>query len=73
MEHHCPIAAIAKEFPSVCRMEKELFEAVLGMKLDRPQHLASGDRACVYAPAAEPGRRGGRKGAPGTPQGRSPR
>jgi predicted ArsR family transcriptional regulator len=51
-EHHCPIAAIAKEFPQVCRFEKRLFEAVLGTPLDRTEHLASGGRACVYAPEA---------------------
>ncbi|HXX92777.1 MAG TPA: replication-relaxation family protein [Planctomycetota bacterium] len=51
VEHHCPIAAIAKEFPLVCQMEKALFEAVLGTKLDRVEHLASGGRACVYARA----------------------
>jgi len=33
-EHHCPIAAIAREFPQVCQHEKRLFEAVLGRKLD---------------------------------------
>lgn len=49
-EHHCPIAAIAREFPQVCRFEKRLFEAVLGGPLDRTDHLASGGRACVYAP-----------------------
>jgi len=48
-EHHCPIAAIAREFPQVCRFEKKLFEAVLGAPLDRTDHLASGGQACVYA------------------------
>jgi predicted ArsR family transcriptional regulator len=47
-EHHCPIAAIAKEFPMVCKYEKLLFEAALGLKVDRTRHLASGDTACVY-------------------------
>jgi predicted ArsR family transcriptional regulator len=51
-EHHCPIAAIAREFPQVCRFEKKLFEAVLGGPLDRTEHLASGGRACIYAPSA---------------------
>jgi len=50
-EHHCPIAAIAREFPQVCRFEKKLFEAVIGAPLDRTDHLASGGRACVYAAA----------------------
>jgi predicted ArsR family transcriptional regulator len=47
-EHHCPIAALAKEFPVLCTYEKLLFEAALGMKVERTQHLASGDEACVY-------------------------
>lgn len=47
-EHHCPIAAIAKEFPMVCKYEKLLFEAVLGGSLQRTDHIASGDRSCVY-------------------------
>ncbi len=51
-EHHCPIAAVAKEFPQVCRYEKLLFEAVLGIKIDRSKHIASGDHACVYSPRA---------------------
>jgi predicted ArsR family transcriptional regulator len=50
-EHHCPVAAIAREFPQVCKYEKLLFEAVLGARLDRTEHLASGGRACVYLPA----------------------
>jgi len=57
VEHHCPIAAIAKEFPMACRYEKLLFESVLGIKLERSQHLASGDRACVYAQGGPQARR----------------
>ena len=56
-EHHCPIAAIAREFPQVCQFEKSLFEAVLGRPLDRIEHLASGGRACVYAPGRAPTKR----------------
>jgi predicted ArsR family transcriptional regulator len=56
-EHHCPIAAIAKEFPQVCRLEQQLFESVLGRKLERLDHLASGGRACVYAAPPRPARR----------------
>ncbi|MBI4565449.1 MAG: ArsR family transcriptional regulator [Planctomycetes bacterium] len=47
-EHHCPIAAIAREFPAVCRYEKLLFEAALGAELTRTEHIASGGRSCVY-------------------------
>jgi predicted ArsR family transcriptional regulator len=49
-EHHCPIAAVAKEFPAVCAAEKKLFETVLGKKLERTSHIASGAHACVYIP-----------------------
>ncbi len=50
-EHHCPIADLAREFPVACRAEKELFEAVLGVPLDRVEHLAAGGRSCRYRPA----------------------
>ncbi len=56
-EHHCPIAAIAKDFPQACKYEKLLFEAVLGARLDRTEHLASGGHACVYVPAKGPPQR----------------
>ena len=52
-EHHCPIAAIAKEFPQVCRFEKRLFEALLGDRLERTEHIASGGAACVYERAGK--------------------
>lgn len=47
-EHHCPIAALAKEFPQTCLYERKLFEKVLGMPLERKEHIASGGTACVY-------------------------
>jgi predicted ArsR family transcriptional regulator len=53
-EHHCPIAAIAKEFPVVCRLEKSLFERVLGAPLERTEHLASGGDACTYRRKTSP-------------------
>lgn len=51
LERHCPIAAVAREFPLVCKYEKLLFEAVLGTALERTDHLASGGRTCTYRPA----------------------
>lgn len=49
VEHHCPIFAIAKQHPSVCRYEKELFRRVLGVKdLKRTEHIRMGGKACVY-------------------------
>jgi predicted ArsR family transcriptional regulator len=54
IEQHCPIAAIAREFPQACRWEQKLFERVLGYRLDRTEHIASGGRACVYRPKGRP-------------------
>jgi len=49
IEHHCPVAAIAKQHPQVCRYELELFRRVLGdPKLKRAEHILSGQHACVY-------------------------
>lgn len=53
-EHHCPIAALARAFPTVCAHEKRLFESVLKMKLARTEHIAAGGSACVYRPASDP-------------------
>jgi predicted ArsR family transcriptional regulator len=50
VEHHCPIAAIAKEFPEVCQYEQRLFESAVGLKLTRSEHIASGGHACIYQP-----------------------
>jgi len=47
-EHHCPIAEVAREFPIVCKFEKLLFEAVLGVSLERTDHMASGGQTCHY-------------------------
>ena len=56
VEHHCPIRAVAKEFPEVCRQEQKLFEAVLGKKMDRTEHLVAGGDCCLYVPAKAPKR-----------------
>ena len=52
IEHHCPVAAIAKQHPQVCRYELELFKRVLGDPgLKRAEHILSGGHACVYESA----------------------
>lgn len=49
VEHHCPVAAIAKRHPQVCRYEIELFRRVLGEpKLERAEHILSGAHTCTY-------------------------
>lgn len=48
-EHHCAIRAVAERFPEVCDAEQRLLERLLGGKVERRQHLLSGDAACMYS------------------------
>jgi predicted ArsR family transcriptional regulator len=49
VEHHCPLADLARQHPEVCRHELELFRRVLGEPgLRRVDHIGSGGHACVY-------------------------
>lgn len=47
-EHHCPIAAIAHEYPHVCEIELALFRRSLGTKVHREEHLIAGSHKCCY-------------------------
>lgn len=47
-EHHCPISAICREYPVVCELERQLFSKVLGLPVERVEHLQSGGRRCLY-------------------------
>jgi predicted ArsR family transcriptional regulator len=50
VEHHCPVADVAKQHPDMCRYELELFKRVLGEpNLTRLEHIRSGGHACSYA------------------------
>jgi predicted ArsR family transcriptional regulator len=49
VEHHCPLADLARQHPAVCKYELELFRRVLGEPgLRRVAHIGSGEHACVY-------------------------
>ena len=49
VEHHCPLADLARQHPAVCKYELELFRRVLGEpSLRRVDHIGSGGHACVY-------------------------
>ena len=53
IEHNCPIAAIAQEYPHVCEIETALFRQSLGVKVVREEHLMQGsDRCCYRIPKA---------------------
>ncbi len=48
IQHNCTIALVAKRFPSVCRMEHEMFESLTGTRLQRQRCIAFGDTCCAY-------------------------
>lgn len=47
-EHNCAILGAAAGHPAACRAELQLFEEVLGARVVRTSHIASGDRSCTY-------------------------
>ena len=48
IEHNCPIAVIAEEYPRVCEIELALFRQSLGAKITREEHLMQGSHRCCY-------------------------
>ena len=48
IEHNCPIAVIAREYPHVCEIELALFRHSLGVKVVREEHLMQGSHRCCY-------------------------
>ncbi len=42
LQHHCPIANVAKEFPELCQAEQEAMAAVLGTHVQRLATIADG-------------------------------
>ncbi len=48
IEHNCPIAAIAQEYPHVCEIELALFKQSLDAKVYRVEHLMAGSHRCCY-------------------------
>jgi predicted ArsR family transcriptional regulator len=50
IENHCPICAAATACKGFCATELELFQTVLGpgIRIERAEHIVSGDRRCAY-------------------------
>jgi predicted ArsR family transcriptional regulator len=50
VENHCPICAAANACQGFCSTELDLFRSVLGagVKVERVEHIISGDHRCVY-------------------------
>jgi len=51
IENHCPICAAATECQLFCRSELQLFQTVLGNKVQvqRESHILAGARRCTYS------------------------
>ncbi|NEQ50549.1 MAG: HTH domain-containing protein [Leptolyngbya sp. SIO3F4] len=48
VENHCPICAAAETCTGLCDRELEVFQTVLGVEVERTEHILSGARRCVY-------------------------
>lgn len=47
LQHHCPIANVAKEFPELCLAEREAMAEVLGTHVQRLATIANGGYVCT--------------------------
>src|SRR5699024_10717587 len=51
---HCPIQAVAAEFPEICEAELAMFSDYLGVDVRRLSSLAQGDHVCTtHIPTSE--------------------
>ena len=48
VQHNCAICSVAERFPEMCRLELQLFERLLGAKVERVEHRLQGGVACRY-------------------------
>lgn len=55
LQHHCPVAHVAREFPILCEVETQLFARLLGSHVQRLATIAHGDGVCTtHIPAPLP-------------------
>ncbi|AQP44136.1 helix-turn-helix transcriptional regulator [Tessaracoccus flavus] len=47
LQHHCPIAHVASEFPVICEVETRLIAHLLGSHVQRLATIAHGDGVCT--------------------------
>ncbi|MBI1387380.1 MAG: winged helix-turn-helix transcriptional regulator [bacterium] len=48
VEHNCPISRVAHEYPEICQQELALFRELIGLQVERVDHMIDGGHACVY-------------------------
>jgi DeoR family suf operon transcriptional repressor len=51
-KHNCAIRAVAERYPEVCAAEAEFMSEVLGLPVERSEHILRGCNACVYTVAS---------------------
>lgn len=47
LQHHCPVAHVAAEFPILCEIETQLFSQLLDTHVQRLATIAHGDGVCT--------------------------
>ncbi len=47
LQHHCPVADVAKEFPELCQAERQAMAEVLGTHVQRLATIANGGYVCT--------------------------
>jgi predicted ArsR family transcriptional regulator len=48
LEHNCPIMAVAETYPEACRVEREMFQKLLGADVETSHRVVSGDPVCRF-------------------------
>lgn len=47
LQHHCPVANVAREFPELCQVERQAMAEVLGTHVQRLATIAGGGYVCT--------------------------
>ncbi len=48
LEHNCPIMAVAETFPEACRVEREMFQNLIGADVETSHRVVAGDPVCRF-------------------------
>ena len=48
LEHNCPIMAVAESFPEACRVEREMFQNLIGAEVETSHRVVAGDPVCRF-------------------------
>ncbi|TLZ89651.1 MAG: transcriptional regulator [Methanobacteriota archaeon] len=53
-EHNCPIMAVAESYPEACRVEREMFQNLLGADVETSHRVVAGDPVCRFLVRGRP-------------------